>query len=225
MGQRDFVGGEVPKERIAQQSSQDVVVSISPEALKHLLAERSTEEEPEKLGLRVVVEYMVGEPYRYDLSFQEVLRADVRDRVETVEYEGEKLRVLIPEDSVPHLRGSSMDFSPRRGLVLRNPNKPPTVAVEGLVQDDGISREVRRVIDEDLNPSLAAHGGWVEYIGHDGEGCAYVRMGGGCQGCAMSAATMAEGVERSVIESVPELRQVRDITDHKRGENPYYKSS
>ena len=80
----------------------------------------------------------------------------------------------------------------------------------------------KAVIAEDLNPALAAHDGFVTFVGHDTEGVAYLTMGGGCHGCAMSKMTMLEGVQTALIEKVPGVLKVRDITDHSMGSNPYY---
>jgi Fe/S biogenesis protein NfuA len=95
--------------------------------------------------------------------------------------------------------------------------------VEGLVKDDELSAEIESVIAVDVNPALAAHGGFVTYVGHDGDGTAFLTMGGGCHGCSMSRMTMLEGVQTTVVEKVPAISRVRDLTDHTSGENPYYR--
>jgi Fe/S biogenesis protein NfuA len=94
--------------------------------------------------------------------------------------------------------------------------------VEGLVRDDQLSAEVEAVLAGEVNPALAAHGGFVTYVGHDSAGTAYLTMGGGCHGCAMSRMTMMEGVQTMVVERVEGITKVSDLTDHTTGENPYY---
>ncbi|MFZ1490144.1 MAG: NifU family protein, partial [Ilumatobacteraceae bacterium] len=74
----------------------------------------------------------------------------------------------------------------------------------------------------EVNPALAAHGGFVSYVGHDGDGTVYLTMGGGCHGCAMSRMTMLEGVQTMLVDSVSGVAAVRDLTDHSTGENPYF---
>jgi Fe/S biogenesis protein NfuA len=74
-----------------------------------------------------------------------------------------------------------------------------------------------------VNPALAAHGGFVTFMGHDEKGTAYLTMGGGCHGCSMSKMTMLEGVQTTLVEKVEGLERVRDITDHASGENPFYR--
>jgi len=107
-------------------------------------------------------------------------------------------------------------------LVIRNPNKPAAIVVEGLVNDDALSAEIETLVTGEVNPALAAHGGFVTYVGHDGEGTAYLTMGGGCHGCSMSRMTMLDGVQTMIVEQVEGISQVKDLTDHATGENPYY---
>ena len=81
---------------------------------------------------------------------------------------------------------------------------------------------IEALVSGDVNPSLAAHGGFVTYMGHDGEGTVYMTMGGGCHGCSMSKMTMLEGVQTMLSEALPAVQRVKDLTDHTSGENPYY---
>ena len=122
--------------------------------------------------------------------------------------------------------GATLDHTASAGLVIRNPNKPaaPEVPViEGLVRDDELSAEVEMVVTAEVNPALASHGGFVTYVGHDGEGTAYLTMGGGCHGCSMSRMTMLDGVQTMLVEQVAGIERVRDLTDHASGENPFYR--
>ena len=94
--------------------------------------------------------------------------------------------------------------------------------VDGLVSDDEISAQIEAIVFSEVNPALSAHGGFVTFSGHDKEGTAYFTMGGGCHGCSMSRQTMLEGVQTMLVEQVPAITRVRDITDHSTGANPYY---
>jgi Fe/S biogenesis protein NfuA len=78
------------------------------------------------------------------------------------------------------------------------------------------------VIEAEINPALDAHGGFVTYVGHDGEGRAYLTMGGGCHGCSMSRQTMLQGVQTTIKERIPAIDKVIDATDHSTGEKPFY---
>ena len=202
---------------LAPQSS-DTIIEITDEAHAQLVTLRDEEPEKERLGLRLEVLAAPGEEFKYDLSFEIVTQAAFSDEVRTIN----GLKVIIPLQSYEHINGAVLDFSDRQGLIIRNPNKPPAAVIEGLVTDDEISAAVEAVIATDVNPSLAAHGGFVTFVGHDGEGIAYLTMGGGCHGCSMSKMTMLEGVQTTLVEQVPAIAKVRDITDHATGANPYY---
>ena len=91
-----------------------------------------------------------------------------------------------------------------------------------MVRDDALSAEVEALITGEVNPALASHGGFVTFVGHDTEGTAYLTMGGGCHGCSMSKMTMLDGVQTMIVEKIPAIQHVRDLTDHSSGENPFY---
>ena len=144
-----------------------------------------------------------GEDFRYDLSFEEFLKAAFTDEVRT--HDG--LKVIIPGDDVALLTGATLDYTSTQGLVIRNPNKPAAPNVEGLISDDELSAEVDALVATEVNPALAAHGGFVTYVGHDGEGTAYMTMGGGCHGCSMSKMTMLDGVQTMLSEAIEGIEQ------------------
>ena len=196
----------------------DTIIEITSEALAQLLTLRDEEPEKERLGLRLEVLATPGQEFTYDLSFEIVTQAAFTDEVRTIG----GLKVIVPQASKEHIQGATLDFTERQGLVIRNPNKPPAPVIEGLTSDDEMSAAIEAVISTEVNPALAAHGGFVTYVGHDGEGIAYLTMGGGCHGCSMSKMTMLEGVQTTLVEQVPGVLKVRDITDHSTGSNPYY---
>ena len=116
--------------------------------------------------------------------------------------------VFVKEDDSALLEGATVDFVERvneSGFEVR--------PAAGVVR-------VREVLDSQVNPAIAAHGGLISLVDiEDTE--IYVEMSGGCQGCALSRMTLRQGVERMLREAVPELTEVHDITDHASGENPY----
>ena len=194
------------------------IITITPDAIENLLEMRNDEADGDQLGLRLGIASAAGEDFRYDLSFEEFLKADFADEVRT--HDG--LKVIIPGGDVERLTGATLDYTSTQGLVIRNPNKPETANVEGLTNDDALSAEVEALVAAEVNPALAAHGGFVTYMGHDGEGTAYMTMGGGCHGCSMSKMTMLEGVQTMLSEAIDEIERVKDLTDHSTGENPFY---
>lgn len=194
------------------------IITVTPEALEHLRELRDGEDDGDKLGLRLAIASDPGEDFRYDLSFEEFLTAAFTDEVRT--HDG--LKVIIPGDDVELLAGATLDFTSAQGLVIRNPNRPAAPAVEGLTADDALSAEIEALVATEVNPALAAHGGFVTYVGHDGEGTAYLTMGGGCHGCSMSKMTMLDGVQTMLVEAIDGVERVKDLTDHSTGENPFY---
>jgi Fe/S biogenesis protein NfuA len=89
---------------------------------------------------------------------------------------------------------------------------------------DELAMLVQQVIDTQINPGVASHGGFVELLNVE-DGIAYVQLGGGCQGCGMADVTLKQGIEALIKEAVPAITAVRDSTDHASGTNPYYRPS
>ncbi len=199
-------------------SAPDTIIEITPAALEKLLELRDQEPDADQLGLRLELASGPGEDFRYDLSFDEYLSAAFTDEVRTIG----GLKVIVPQRDLDLLRGATLDHTDTQGLVIRNPNRPAAPSVEGLVNDDELSAQIEAMISGEVNPALAAHGGFVTYVGHDGEGTAYLTMGGGCHGCSMSRLTMLDGVQTMLTEAIEGVERVKDLTDHTTGENPYY---
>jgi Fe/S biogenesis protein NfuA len=194
------------------------IVTITPAAVTELVKMRDEEPDADQLGLRLAIASAPGEDFRYDLSFDEYLTAALTDEVRT--HDG--LKVIVPGSDVEMLQGATLDYNENQGLVIRNPNRPASPTVEGLTSDDELSAEIEAMITGEVNPALAAHGGFVSYVGHDGEGTAYLTMGGGCHGCSMSKMTMLDGVQTMLSEAIAGVHRVKDLTDHTTGENPFY---
>lgn len=210
-----LTGGEASRDSAAPS---EPIVEITPAALAELVKLRDEEPDADKLGLRLAIASAPGEDFRYDLSFDEFLTAALTDEVRT--HDG--LKVIIPGNDVELLQGATLDYNDNQGLVIRNPNRPTAPMVEGLTGDDALSAEIEAMITGEVNPALAAHGGFVTYVGHDGQGTAYLTMGGGCHGCSMSKMTMLDGVQTMLTEAIEGVQRVKDLTDHTTGENPFY---
>jgi Fe/S biogenesis protein NfuA len=203
---------------VSSSASSDTIIEITDEALVQLKVLRDAEPEADRLGLRLEVTTSLREEFEYDLSFAIVTQAVFSDEVRTIN----GLKIIIPLASFEFIKGATLDYSEHQGLVVRNPNKPPAATIEGLVNNDDHSLAIKAVITEDVNPALDSHGGYVTFVGHDTEGVVYLTMGGGCHGCAMSKMTMLEGVQTILVDKVPGIQKVRDVTDHTAGSNPYY---
>jgi Fe/S biogenesis protein NfuA len=198
-----------------------MVLTVTEPAREKILELRAQEEAPDTLGLRIEVTGVQGVEYTYDLTFDPVADADVAagDLIET---QGE-LPVIIPVDSLDALKGATLDLpsSASNGLVLRNPNRPDPLSGAHIELSGTTDEKVRQLLDGQINPALAMHGGFAALDRVEGD-VVYVTMGGGCQGCAVSAMTLREGIARSIKEAIPEVSEVVDTTDHELGENPYY---
>lgn len=198
------------------------IITVTDDALAQLVELRADEPDADELGLRLALASGPGEDFRYDLSFDEFLKAAFTDEVRTHEGDAGSIKVIIPGDHVEFLQDATLDYTATQGLVIRNPNRPQAPDVEGLTNDDAMSAEIETLVSAEINPALAAHGGFVTYVGHDGEGTVYMTMGGGCHGCSMSKMTMLDGVQTMLAEQIPAVERVKDLTDHSTGENPYY---
>jgi Fe/S biogenesis protein NfuA len=195
---------------------------VTEPAREKILELRAQEDDPDALGLRVEVTGVQGVEYTYDLTFDPVADADL-EAGDVVEHEG-SLPVIIPVDSLDALRGATLDLptaGAQNGLVLRNPNRPDPLSGAHIELTGTIDEKVRQLLDGQINPALAMHGGFAGLDRVEGS-VVYVTMGGGCQGCAVSAMTLREAITRAIREAIPEVTEVVDTTDHSMGENPYY---
>ena len=96
--------------------------------------------------------------------------------------------------------------------------------LENVLPPEQIRHVVQQVLDTQINPMVAQHGGVIHLLDVK-DNTVFIEMGGGCQGCAMSKATLKNGVERLIREFVPEVGDILDVTDHASGRNPYYAAS
>jgi Fe/S biogenesis protein NfuA len=125
------------------------------------------------------------------------------------------LRLLVEPGSSANLEGAVIDLDPSAmggALRIDNPN-------EGW--RDPVAARIQEVLDGQINPSVAAHGGVVDLLEVRG-GAAYVQLGGGCQGCAQVDVTLRQGIEVAIKAAVPQITEVIDVTDHAAGLNPYF---
>jgi Fe/S biogenesis protein NfuA len=132
--------------------------------------------------------------------------------------------VLVREADADLLEGATVDYVERvneSGFEVRpaRGGRPTPGKREGIPTGP-IADRVRSVLETQINPAIAAHGGMISLVDVE-ETDVYVEMSGGCQGCALSRMTLKQGVERMLREAVPELTAVHDVTDHASGDNPY----
>ena len=198
-------------------------LTVSTEALASVLDVRAGEDDPAGTALRVAITGANMTDYVYALDLVPVGEAGPDDLVYT-QGDHEELTVIVPADSVANMAGATLDVpsnSSAGGLVIRNPNAPDPLAGLDLDLDGELPEKVQAVLDQAINPALASHGGYAALVGLEGTKV-YVTMGGGCQGCAASAMTLRDGIRSMLMESLPEITDVVDATDHSAGENPFY---
>jgi Fe/S biogenesis protein NfuA len=197
------------------------VITVTEHALAKILELRAAEENSDDLGLRIEVTGVRGAEFSYDLAFEPLAECDPED----VRHDHGGLAVVVPAESVDRLLGSTLDLPSnpdQGGLVLRNPNRPQIPQLGDPIELTGsVEDKVRQLLDQQVNPAIAAHGGYAGLAKVE-DAAAYITMGGGCQGCAMSALTLREGIESAILAAIPEITSVVDTTDHSSGENPFY---
>ncbi len=131
--------------------------------------------------------------------------------------------LFVAADSTGWLDAAELDFVDHAGgaqLTIKAPN------LKGRAPDAQASvvERVRHVLEFEIAPMLAAHGGKVSLQEVDADGVVTLRFGGGCHGCGMVDVTLKEGIEKTLKAKVPEVTAVRDATDHASGSDPYVKS-
>ncbi len=151
----------------------------------------------------------------YGLAFVEPGEEKEDDKI--INFDG--FDVYVDPESAPLLEGAIVDYVMglnESGFKITNPNATKVAGPTGAIAD-----KVQQVLDDQVNPAIRNHGGFVSLVDLK-EDIAYLRFGGGCQGCGMVDVTLKQGVEVMIKEAIPELKGVMDITDHTGGENPYY---
>ena len=199
----------------------EVPIKVTDDALVKVLEVRAEEDDPEELALRIEVVGVSGVDYTYDLAFVPVDEASQDE----LSYQNGDLSILIPAESYSMLAGATLDLpsdTEQGGLVIRNPNRPNPLGDLGDLELTGeVAERVTQLLEHRINPSLASHGGFATLVGIEDDKV-YITMGGGCQGCSMSQATLTEGIRAAILELIPEVSDVIDATDHSAGDNPFY---
>lgn len=200
--------------------SATTVLSVEPGALDMIRQLRDNEPGDGEFALSIEVTGFQGPQFSYELAF--VPLADMKEG--WVEERHEDLAVIFPKTDTGKLDGAVLELTDQ-GLAMNNPNSPAPPAMSAPAGDlsGPLVDRIQQVLTEQVNPAIAAHGGGAELVSVDGT-IAYLRLFGGCQGCGLAQVTLKQGIERILLESIDELSQVVDVTDHASGDNPYYQS-
>ena len=133
----------------------------------------------------------------------------------------EKLSAYVDDVSAPYLEDAEIDFvTDQLGSQLTL--KAPNAKMRKVDDDAPLIERVEYVLQSQINPQLAGHGGKVTLMEITEDGIAILQFGGGCNGCSMVDYTLKEGIEKELLQKFPELKGVRDLTEHERGEHSYY---
>lgn len=213
-------------------AGQPPVLTVTDQARKKIVALREGEPNSDHLALWLEVTGVAGTEFSYDMYFEALEKAGADDAVQ----DDDSLPIVIPATSVERLRGATLGVSRdllNPGMTITNPNRPPLAAAPASPSissrppadlSGDVAQRVIQVIEAQINPSIASHGGSAELVAVD-DGTAYLRLSGGCQGCGMASVTLTQGIEVAIRESVPEIFRVTDVTDHASGDNPYYEAA
>jgi Fe/S biogenesis protein NfuA len=186
------------------------LLTLTPAAREKIDGVRAFNEFPDAM-LRIRILAKEGPRFRYEIALE-----DPRDRTDddlVVDLDG--LAVAVDPVTAADLAGSTVDLDADitgGGLRIDNPN-------EGW--QDPLAKAVQEVLDSQINPGVGSHGGMVTLV-EVRDGAAYLRFGGGCQGCAAVDVTLKHGVETAIRAAVPQVTAIVDATDHAAGANPYY---
>ncbi len=154
---------------------------------------------------------------RYDLALIEASERDDTDEM----FDGGGFGLVVDAESASLLDGATVDWVETiqgSGFKIENPNIKP---IGETTPAGPVADRVKHVIEYQINPSIAGHGGAVTLVDVRDD-VIYLEMQGGCQGCGMAAVTLAQGIKRILMDALPEIRDIVDVTNHGAGADPYY---
>ena len=167
------------------------------------------------IGIRAVAQARSPFQITYGLAFVDEENAQEKDNI----LEFDDVKVYIDPEQVEFFEGVTLDYEDGlagRGFKFIDLPRVPKNYIGTLAE------KVVKVIDDEINPGIASHGGFVSLVDVKGNDV-IIQMGGGCQGCGMASVTLKEGVEVALRRAIPEIDGIYDVTDHANGKNPYYK--
>jgi Fe/S biogenesis protein NfuA len=199
------------------------LLTVTDAAREKVLEVRADETDPDTLALWVEVSGESAGAYTYTMEFRPIADAGAHDVLQR----HDDLSIVLDGDSIENLSGATLDFT-GAGMVMQNPNKPapPAPAAPRPEADlsSPLAQQVVAVLEAEINPAIAAHGGRADLVAVD-DAVAYLRLSGGCQGCGLASVTLSEGIEVAILEAIPEITKVVDVTDHASGTNPFFESA
>jgi Fe/S biogenesis protein NfuA len=198
-------------------------VHMTPAAQRQLLDVLSREQAG-SAALRLSVKNPGAGAPEYDMALEPVGAAGPGD----TRIDGGGITIVVDAQSLPQVDGATIDFVAdplRPGFRVDPPRlEVPAGAVgSGLDASNPLAAQVQTILDHQINPGIASHGGHAHLVGIKDD-IVYLALGGGCQGCAMASVTLQQGIEQIIRQALPQVRGVVDATDHAGGTNPFYTS-
>ena len=200
---------------------------IGEQAIEKILEIKEQEPGDNEYALFLQIDGVQGNQYTYDLSFLDLEQARSDDK----RLEFGSLTVIIASKDLDKFNNAKLELSDdpaAPGLTMDNPNTPsPEIFAnpDEMPELTGeLAEKVQTVLESQINPAIASHGGVAQLVGVEGQDV-YLKLGGGCQGCGMAQVTLTQGIETSLRDAIPEIGNIIDATDHASGDNPYFESS
>ena len=208
------------------QTSAERMLAMTDAAYDKVMGFLLQEAEPERQAMWLEVTGTSANQWTFSMALKALDAAAPYDAV----VRHRDLAIVVPECDFDKVRGATIDWLDdpfgAHGLRVDNPNTPsPAIGAPPPADLSGdVPQRVIQVLEQQVNPTIAAHGGAAELVAVEQE-TAYLRLGGGCQGCSMATVTLSQGIETAIIQAVPEITSVVDVTDHQSGTNPYFEAA
>ena len=191
-------------------------VSISDSAIKYLENLLDSQDEPTNIRI------FVSDPGTMRAETCIVYSKVGEEEEDDILMEIDKISVFLENESLPFLEDCKVDYNPDKfggQLTIRAPN----AKIPSLKENSSIEDKINYYLYSEVNPSLASHGGEVSLVEVIDSSKAVLKFGGGCQGCGMVDLTLKNGVEKTLIDNIPEITEIIDSTDHSFKDNAFYK--
>lgn len=187
------------------------------ETAQEYLVDLLSGQDAEGVGIRIFVE-RPGTPYA-ECCMAYCVPGEEEDGDQRLEYAG--FHAWIEGKSIRYLEDAVVDYK-KDSMGGQLTFRAPKSKVPDIGPDSTIEERINHILFAEINPSLASHGGNVSLELLTDDGFAVLKFGGGCQGCSAVDITLRDGVEKTLLERIPELKGVRDQTDHTVKDNAYY---
>ena len=199
----------------SQNGGEKALVTVTDEAREKVMALMQNAM-TSVLGIRILAEATSPTNPQYSLSFVQEGEQDDEDTVIDV---GD-FQIFIDPESLPYVKDVELKFS---SSGMSGGFRIEKVQLQSELSGP-MAERLQKLIDDQINPALAMHGGNVRLINVE-DNKAYIELGGGCKGCGMVDVTLKQGIETLIKQNIPEITDILDTTDHASGDNPYYQPS